>query len=281
MMENNNNQGILSALGYGALPQGIVGPLTTTQKQVQTMRYDPNRAQALVDALKTPQQMQKGNWELLGNALANNITSPQYEGAYGVKFADPRLSAIATGVNLFNDIYGTQKQQERDAANAQRENEIKVAQLLLDDGKQTITDKTDTQYMKVNQTANGMGTPDQQQLQRQAALDALHELDDLARNGGINSLNKATDNWMLSSDSSKNIGRREQALSALIPMTNAVARASGGSGINTLGEMMAYLGIPENATSAQIEGALPGMIKKLGLDGEYYQMSPVNGGMAF
>lgn len=281
-MENNNNvNGILGALGYGALPQGISGPYTTTKHQVQRTQYDPNKMQALVDALSTPQQMQKGKWELLGNALANNITSPQYEGAYGVKFADPRLSAIATGVNMFNDIYGGQKEQERDAANAERENKIKIAQMLTDASKQAVTDQADTQYIKYNTTANGVGTPDQQQLQRQAALDALHELDDLARNGGINSLNKSTDNWMLSSDSSKNIGRREQALSALIPMTNAVARASGGSGINTLGEMMAYLGIPKNATSAQIEGALPGMIKKLGLEGEYYQMSPVNGGMAF
>ncbi|MCQ2574562.1 MAG: hypothetical protein MJ156_00455 [Alphaproteobacteria bacterium] len=102
--------------------------------------------------------------------------------------------------------------------------------------------------------------------QKSAAKGALKDLNELAESGKITALNKATDNWVLSKESSKNIGKREAALAALLPLTNSIARASGGSGINTLGEMMAYLGIPENATSAQIAGALPGISRKLGIE---------------
>lgn len=102
--------------------------------------------------------------------------------------------------------------------------------------------------------------------QRAAAQGALKDLYDLAQSGKINALSKSTDNWFLTKESSKRIGKREAALASLLPLTNSVARASGGSGINTLGEMMAYLGMPENATSAQIAGALPGISRKLGIE---------------
>lgn len=152
-MENQNNMNngaMLAALGYPvALPQTVV-PVTKTQYQVQRTQYDPNKMRALVEALRTPQQTEKGKWELLGNALAKNITSPQYEGAYGVKFGDYRTNALAQGANMFNDIYGAQKQQERDAANAARENEIKALQMELDAGKSVSTNQVSNDYIKIN-----------------------------------------------------------------------------------------------------------------------------------
>lgn len=102
--------------------------------------------------------------------------------------------------------------------------------------------------------------------QKAAAQGALKDLYDLAQSGKIDALSKSTDNWFLTKKASERIGKREAALASLLPLTNSVARASGGSGINTLGEMMAYLGMPENATSAQIAGALPGISRKLGID---------------
>lgn len=152
-MENQNNMNngaMLAALGYPvALPQ-TVEQYPTYKHSVQRTQYDPNKMRALVEALRTPQQMEKGKWELLGNALAKNITSPQYEGAYGVKFGDYRTNALAQGANMFNDIYGAQKQQERDAANAARENEIKALQMELDAGKQVISDENGMQWIKFN-----------------------------------------------------------------------------------------------------------------------------------
>lgn len=102
--------------------------------------------------------------------------------------------------------------------------------------------------------------------QKAAAQGALKDLYDLAQSGKIDALSKSTDNWFLTKKASERIGKREAALASLLPLTNSVARASGGSGINTLGEMMAYLGMPENATSAQIAGALPGISRKLGIE---------------
>lgn len=102
-------------------------------------------------------------------------------------------------------------------------------------------------------------------LARSAALKAVATLDELGTSGKINAMNKASDNWFLTGKSSENIGKRTAALASLLPFTNMAARASGGSGINTVGEMMAYLGIPENATSEQIKGALPGLKTKLGM----------------
>lgn len=276
-MDNNNTQAIMGALGYPmALPQGVTGPYTTNKTQVQRVQYDPNKMQALVDALRKPEQTQQGSWELLGNALAKNLTSPTYEGAYGVKFTNGKTDALVRGANMFNDIYGTQKQQERDAENAKRENEVKIAQMLADASKQAITDTTDQQYFKVNTNANG-GTPEQQAQQKEAALNALKELQELSK-GGIGGWNNEADSRWNSPETARKLGRREQALSALIPMTNSIAKASGGSGINTLGEMMAYLGVPENATSKQIEGVLPGLVKKLGLEEEFYGISKVPDG---
>ena len=102
--------------------------------------------------------------------------------------------------------------------------------------------------------------------QIESAKGAMKDLMELANSGAINAMNKSSDNWFLSGESSNRIGKREAALAALLPLTNTVAKQSGGSGINTLGEMMAYLGIPVNATSAQIAGALPGIARKIGID---------------
>lgn len=278
MQVNNalNNPGIQLAL-----PQTI-RPVTKTQYQVQRTQYDPEKLLALKTALATPRRVMSQD-EIWANALANYPEAKSYTGGFGEEIISPWGEAMSSFARSFGSAYAAAKADEREKAEQAREDAIKAAQLDYEASKQNITDQTALDYIKYNDpTAKTLQQAQQEQQQKQAAVDALHELDDLARNGGIWSGNKSTDNYWLSKDSSKNIGRREQALSALLPLTNAIARASGGSGINTLGEMMAYLGIPENATSAQIEGALPGIIKKLGLQEEFYQMSPVtNNGMAF
>lgn len=284
-MTDNNGMAVQNALnGQGiqlALPQTIQ-PVKKTQYQVQRTQYDPEKLLALKTALATPRRVMSQD-EIWANALANYPEAKSYTGGFGEEIINPWAEGLSNFARGFGSTYAAAKADEREKAEQAREDAIKAAQLDYEASKQNISDQTALDYVKYNNP--NAKTPEQvmqEQTQKQAAIDALHELDNLARSGDINALNKSTDNWALSSSSSKNIGRREQALSALLPFTNAVAKASGGSGINTKGEMMAYLGIPENATSAQIYGALPGMIKKLGLAADYYQMSPVeNGGLAF
>lgn len=168
----NQNQAIMAALGYPMLPQ-TVKPVTNTKTTVQRVEYNPEQMQAMVDALRTPQQMQQNKWELLGGALAKNLASPTYEGAYGVKFTNGKTDALARGANMFNDIYGTQKQQERDAANAKRENEIKIAQMLMDAGKQSINEETENTHIKVNDPNSKQFAAMQEQAKNARVLDTM------------------------------------------------------------------------------------------------------------
>lgn len=105
------------------------------------------------------------------------------------------------------------------------------------------------------------------EIARNAAEQALWDLHQLGVDGKITKWNNETGGvFANSSGGGERIGKRQAALAALLPYTNLAAKKSGGSGINTLGEMMAYLGMPENATSAEIIGALPGIARKLGME---------------
>lgn len=281
-MENqNNSQAVLGALGYPvALPQQV-GRTPKSEYQVQRTQYNPDKLQAVINALKTP-TLKKSGWESFANALANTPEARSFTGAYGTEVINPWAVGLSSLARGFGSVYGDKLASAREAEAKDLENLQKAAQLEAEATKQAITEKYIDEYMKVNDP-NAKTAEDQQQKinQKIAALDALHQLDKIGQSEKLWAGNNDTKDWWLRGSSSETIGKRDQALSALIPMTNAIARASGGSGINTVGEMMAYLGVPENATSAQIRGALPGMIKKLGLEEEYYQRSPVNNGMAF
>ena len=273
-------QGALNPSIQFALPQTVV-PITKTQRQVQSVQYDPEKIQALIKALQS-KRVEPSKMDVLASVLAQAPEAKSYKGGFGEEIINPWASGFSALARGFGEAYTKRSDAKREAENAAREDAIKAAQLEAEASKQAITDTRTDDWMKVNDpSAKTLEQLQKEEEQKQAALSALHTLDDLAKNGGINALNKSTDNWALSGESSKNIGRREQALSTLIPMTAKVAHDAGISGINSVGEAMLYLGIPENATSKQIEGMLPGVIKKLGLESDFYQRSPISDGMAF
>lgn len=270
-------QQVMGALGYPTLsmPQGIK-KVTNTKTTTQGVQYDPNKWQALMTALGRP-TVRKSKWESLANALATTPEARSFTGAYGTEVINPWAMGLSSLARGFGSAYGDRLASAREAEMKDQENALKAAQLDAEATKQAVAREIATEHMKYNDpNAKTEEQLKQEMIQEDAALDALRTLDELAKSGDIRSGNKQTSDWWLTSESSRNIGRRDQALSALIPLTNKVARASGASGINTLGEMLAYVGLPENATSAQIEGALPGMIKKLGMAEKFYQMSPAN-----
>lgn len=131
--------------------------------------------------------------------------------------------------------------------------------------KNAELNKTMVEETKYTDPVGGTQESAQQSTMYSAAATAINDLYKLAQ-GGIGGWNNDPKSRWNSKETANLLGKREAALSALIPITNTIAKASGGSGINTLGEMMAYLGIPENATSAQIAGALPGIIRKMPLE---------------
>ena len=280
-MENQqNNQAVLTALGYPVLPQSVMRA-PKAQVTVQRTKYDPNKLQAVLTALQKPRTL-KTRGEIIAETLANIPEERSFKGGFGEEIINPWSMALSSFARSFGNAYKSKKEDERERANEAREDALKAAQMALDADKAVVTSQTGDEYIKYNDpNAKTAQQEEKDEVQRQAALNALHDLDDLAKNGGINALNKSTDNWALSGQSSKNIGRREQALSTLVPLTAKVAHDAGISGINSVGEAMLYLGIPANATSKQIEGMLPGVIKKLGLEKDYYQMSPIEDGLAF
>lgn len=281
MEGQNNSQTVVGALGYPvALPQSII-PVTNTKTTTQRTQYDPQKLQALMTALNKPRAL-KSRGEIIAEALANVPEARTFTGGFGEEIVDPFSMALSSFARGFGNAYKAKKEDERERANEAREDAIKAAQFALEADKQQVAKEIAVENMKFNDPkAKTFEQLQNEQVQKQAAVQALHTLADLAEKGGIYSGNNETSDWWLTGDSSKNIGRREQALSTLVPMTAKVAHDAGISGINSVGEAMLYLGIPANATSAQIKGALPGIIKKLGLESEYYQMSPVNNGMAF
>lgn len=262
----DNNQ-VLQALGYPtALPQSVV-PVTKTSTQVQKTSYAPDKLEALMTALQAP-RLKKSRMETLAGALAGVQDAPSFKGAYGVDVINPLAVGLSSLAQGFGGAYGDRLASAREAAMQEREDAIKAAQLEAEATKQAISDQIGLDYMKVNDPKAKSADQQAQDIQqRQAALNALKDLEELSQ-GGIGGWNNESDSRWNSKATAEILGRREQALSALLPLTNAIARASGGSGINTLGEMLAYLGVPENATSAQIKGVLPGLINKLGFKPE-------------
>lgn len=168
-----------------ALPQTVV-PVVKNQHQVSSTQYNPEKLQALVSALTSPrakQQIEKNKWEMLSNALASNISSPEFEGAYGIKFTNPYLDALSSGVNVFNSLYSAQQQQARDLANQDvelqnlaREDAIKAAQLEAEATKQAVQNTRTEDYIKINDP-NAKGNEQQQAM---AQLDLLeNKLEDI------------------------------------------------------------------------------------------------------
>ena len=64
-------------------------------------------------------------------------------------------------------------------------------------------------------------------------------------------------------------GRLSGAIAAVAPRAIAKLKAAGVSGVNTLGEFMTYVGLPQNATSDQIAAAVPLISQIIGAENPY------------
>ena len=64
-------------------------------------------------------------------------------------------------------------------------------------------------------------------------------------------------------------GRLSGAIAAVAPRAIAKLKAAGVSGVNTLGEFMTYVGLPQDATSDQIAAAVPLISQIIGAENPY------------
>jgi len=176
MNENNNNvNGVLGALGYGALPQSVV-PITKTQTQMQRTQYDPNKLKTLMDALGAPKAV-PGMGETLANALAAMENPQAFTGGFGEQIIDPWSTGLTALARGFGTTYGARKAAERDAAETARENAIKAAQLDAEASKQAVTSQVASDYLKVNDPNAGGNTAYRFEPER---INDLKELNDKA-----------------------------------------------------------------------------------------------------
>ena len=131
-----------------ALPQQVV-PVTKTQRTVQSTQYDPDKLQAVVNALRTP-TLKKSRMETLANALAGVSDAPSFKGAYGVDVINPWAVGLSSLSQGFGGAYGDRLASAREAEMQDRENALKAAQLEAEATKQAISDQVAQDYIKVN-----------------------------------------------------------------------------------------------------------------------------------
>lgn len=272
-------------------------PVTTTTRKVTTPVV-VNR-DSLISTLAGvrndyKQALENANtfWGKLGKSVSDQqvrdaLAAPTNKGRLesNMGWGQALSGALLSGLNT----YGKFKAAEENKA--AKDYEAALKQLTMEDSLMARKEAADLQNALNNQTVivdgvekvnTGQGGANNKDTMYSAAATAIDDLYKLSQ-GGIGGWNNESDSRWNSEKTANLLGQREAALSALIPITNEVAKASGGSGINTLGEMMAYLGIPENATSAQIAGALPGIIRKMPLEVQAqlpFSLEKTNGGFS-
>lgn len=109
------------------------------------------------------------------------------------------------------------------------------------------------------------------------AQNAVNTLSRIAQNGNIGAMTRLRQGFGMASDQQeRELGEISGAIAAIAPRAIAKLKAAGVSGVNTLGEFMTYVGLPQNATSKQIAGALPLIAQVAGVSLPEQQASPAD-----
>lgn len=148
MESQNNNQAVLAALGYPALPQTIV-PVTKVQTQTQRTQYNPNKLNAVLTALQKPRAL-KTRGEVIAEALAGLPEERSFTGGFGEEIINPWAMGLSSFARSFGNAYKSKKEDERERANEEREDALKAAQLALEADKSVVTNQIADDYMKIN-----------------------------------------------------------------------------------------------------------------------------------
>ena len=117
--------------------------------------------------------------------------------------------------------------------------------------------------VNINMGVNGENGVDTAQM-------GIDTLKDIADRDSIGAWTRIRNSLKMTTDQQeKDLGALSGAIAAIAPQAISRLKAAGVSGVNTLGEFMNYIGLPENATSTQIKGALPLIAQILGKSNPY------------
>lgn len=155
-----------------------------------------------------------------------------------------------------------QKRQERQNAvdDAQADRDFRTK--FLDQQFQNAKDLANLQNQKAMALAdykNNLTQNKEDEAQSiKNAQDAVNLLYDISSKKDIGALTRQRQKFGVATDEQeKQLGQISGAIAAIAPRAISKLKAAGVSGVNTLGEFMTYVGLPENATAMQISGALP------------------------
>lgn len=179
---DNNAMAVQNALQAGgiqlALPQRLE-PITKTERQVQSVQYDPEKLQALIKALQS-KRVEPSKMDVLAKALAQAPETRSYTGGFGEEIVNPWTSAISALARGFGSAYSNYADAKREAENAAREDAIKAAQLEAEASKQAITDTRIDDQMKLNDPNAKLIQAAQEKQQAMSQLDMLEkQLEDI------------------------------------------------------------------------------------------------------
>ena len=103
------------------------------------------------------------------------------------------------------------------------------------------------------------------------AIEGIKALQQLVDDDSLGNFNQSSWNIYPSDATRLAQGKLAGAIAAIAPLAIQRLKDSGVSGVNTIGEFMTYVGLPENPTSKQIEGALPLIMSSIGMTDTGYQ----------
>lgn len=158
-----------------AMPQSVV-PVTKKTWSSQSTQYDPNKMQALRDALGLPRP--KMTWqEALANTLSQAQNPQAFTGGFGEQFVDPFGTGFASLARGFGNTYGVRAANAREIAEKEREDAIKMAELENEAAKRTVSSQVMDDYVKFNDpNAKGAATEQQRVRTVDGMLNELEEI---------------------------------------------------------------------------------------------------------
>lgn len=155
--ENIYGQQVMGALyPQMALPQTVV-PITKTQTQIARTQYSPEKIQALKAALALKRPTMS-RMEVIANALANAPEARSFTGGFGEEIISPWAEGLSSFARGFGSAYGAAKANQREAAEKEREDAIKIAEIENKAAKQAVTEQIAQDYLKVNDPNAGTDT---------------------------------------------------------------------------------------------------------------------------
>lgn len=206
---------------------------------------------------RAKEQEQKNRVDAWINQLNGDETLSDTEKAYFTANPDAYGQRMANNLDFERqkELLGIKNQYDVDAAEKTAALAREIAQIKAGGNG----------LVNINMGANGENGLDTAQM----GLDVLKGVGDDNRVGAWTRLRR--DLKLTTDQEEKDLGAITSAIGAIAPQAIAKLKAAGVSGVNTLGEFMTYVGLPEKPISTEIVGALPQIAAILGKPNPYGQ----------